>query len=250
MAIGSLIPHKFKVKGKSARSGNLSQIFYLPFFGAQKRPLSAPIPDFTSQSPSVFPAFRARFFACQLRPSCRTALRNLSYYILWFPPIGIPIHLSEKSVRSDRSGRAELPHPNRTLPPHRPRLLPTAPPDRRRLRGRSAAYRLGSQQPKRPKGAGAPPLIHPRTLLMCDKEAIEVQKILPFLSDTWPLCRIGRAVIRASQSCRQSCNKSQCPACGCRSHHSCTHAPQFSRSFPAREWGSVLQRQGACGQCP
>ncbi|MBO5093402.1 MAG: hypothetical protein J6C33_03475, partial [Lachnospiraceae bacterium] len=46
-------------------------------------------------------------------------------------------------------------------------------------------------------------------LLMCDKEAIEVQKILPFLSDTWPLCRIGRAVIRASQSCRQSCNKSQ-----------------------------------------
>ena len=87
-------------------------------------------------------------------------------------------------------------------------------------------------------------------LLMCDKEAIEVQKILPFLSDTWPLCRIGRAVIRASQSCRQSCNKSQCPACGCRSHHSCTHAPQFSRSFPAREWGSVLQRQGACGQCP
>ena len=89
-----------------------------------------------------------------------------------------------------------------------------------------------------------------RLLLMCDKEAIEVQKILPFLSDTWPLCRIGRAVIRASQSCRQSCNKSQCPACGCRSHHSCTHAPQFSRSFPAREWGSVLQRQGACGQCP
>ena len=89
-----------------------------------------------------------------------------------------------------------------------------------------------------------------RNLLMCDKEAIEVQKILPFLSDTWPLCRIGRAVIRASQSCRQSCNKSQCPACGCRSHHSCTHAPQFSRSFPAREWGSVLQRQGACGQCP
>ena len=81
---------------------------------------------------------------------------------------------------------------------------------------------------------------------LCDKEAIEVQKILPFLSDTWPLCRIGRAVIRASQSCRQSCNKSQCPACGCRSHHSCTHAPQFSRSFPAREWGSVLQRQGAC----
>ena len=91
---------------------------------------------------------------------------------------------------------------------------------------------------------------HHFALLMCDKEAIEVQKILPFLSDTWPLCRIGRAVIRASQSCRQSCNKSQCPACGCRSHHSCTHAPQFSRSFPAREWGSVLQRQGACGQCP
>ena len=93
-------------------------------------------------------------------------------------------------------------------------------------------------------------VISPLLLLMCDKEAIEVQKILPFLSDTWPLCRIGRAVIRASQSCRQSCNKSQCPACGCRSHHSCTHAPQFSRSFPAREWGSVLQRQGACGQCP
>ena len=93
-------------------------------------------------------------------------------------------------------------------------------------------------------------VLSPDPLLMCDKEAIEVQKILPFLSDTWPLCRIGRAVIRASQSCRQSCNKSQCPACGCRSHHSCTHAPQFSRSFPAREWGSVLQRQGACGQCP
>ena len=93
-------------------------------------------------------------------------------------------------------------------------------------------------------------VMHLQYLLMCDKEAIEVQKILPFLSDTWPLCRIGRAVIRASQSCRQSCNKSQCPACGCRSHHSCTHAPQFSRSFPAREWGSVLQRQGACGQCP
>ena len=87
-------------------------------------------------------------------------------------------------------------------------------------------------------------------LLMCDKEAIEVQKILPFLSDTWPLCRIGRAVIRASQSCRQSCNKSQCPACGCRSRRSCTHAPRFSPSFPARGWGSVLQRQGACGQCP
>ena len=106
------------------------------------------------------------------------------------------------------------------------------------------------------KNPSAPPLFSVRAvlsgliLLMCDKEAIEVQKILPFLSDTWPLCRIGRAVIRASQSCRQSCNKSQCPACGCRSHHSCTHAPQFSRSFPAREWGSVLQRQGACGQCP
>ncbi len=104
-----------------------------------------------------------------------------------------------------------------------------------------------------PTRATPPPAMScfmPWTLLMCDKEAIEVQKILPFLSDTWPLCRIGRAVIRASQSCRQSCNKSQCPACGCRSHHSCTHAPQFSRSFPAREWGSVLQRQGACGQCP
>ncbi len=87
-------------------------------------------------------------------------------------------------------------------------------------------------------------------LLMCDKEAIEVQKILPFLSDTWPLCRIGRAVIRASQSCRQSCNKSQCPACGCRSRRNCTHAPRFSLPFPATGWGSVLQRQGACGQCP
>ena len=31
-------------------------------------------------------------------------------------------------------------------------------------------------------------------LLMCDKEVIEVQKILPFLSGTWPLCRIGRAL--------------------------------------------------------
>ena len=87
-------------------------------------------------------------------------------------------------------------------------------------------------------------------LLMCDKEAIEVQKILPFLSDTWPLCRIGRAVIRASQSCRQSCNKSQCPACGCRSRHSCTHARRFSQSFPARGWGSIPQRQGAFGQSP
>ena len=87
-------------------------------------------------------------------------------------------------------------------------------------------------------------------LLMCDKEAIEVQKILPFLSDTWPLCRIGRAVIRASQSCRQSCNKSQCPACGCRSRHSCTHARRFSQSFPARGWGSILQKQGAFSQSP
>ena len=87
-------------------------------------------------------------------------------------------------------------------------------------------------------------------LLMCDKEAIEVQKILPFLSDTWPLCRIGRAVIRASQSCRQSCNKSQCPACGCRSRHSCTHARRFSQSFPARGWGSIPQRQGAFGRYP
>ena len=91
---------------------------------------------------------------------------------------------------------------------------------------------------------------YPRALLMCDKEAIEVQKILPFLSDTWPLCRIGRAVIRASQSCRQSCNKSQCPACGCRSRHSCTHARRFSQSFPARGWVSIPQRQGACGQSP
>ena len=89
-----------------------------------------------------------------------------------------------------------------------------------------------------------------RTLLMCDKEAIEVQKILPFLSDTWPLCRIGRAVIRASQSCRQSCNKSQCPACGCRSRHSCTHARRFSQSSPARGWGSIPQRQGAFGRYP
>ena len=88
------------------------------------------------------------------------------------------------------------------------------------------------------------------SLLMCDKEAIEVQKILPFLSDTWPLCRIGRAVIRASQSCRQSCNKSQCPACGCRSRHSCTHARRFSQSFPARGWGSILQKQGAFSQSP
>ena len=90
----------------------------------------------------------------------------------------------------------------------------------------------------------------PQILLMCDKEAIEVQKILPFLSDTWPLCRIGRAVIRASQSCRQSCNKSQCPACGCRSRHSCTHARRFSQSFPARGWGSIPQRQGAFGRYP
>ena len=90
----------------------------------------------------------------------------------------------------------------------------------------------------------------PGHLLMCDKEAIEVQKILPFLSDTWPLCRIGRAVIRASQSCRQSCNKSQCPACGCRSRHSCTHARRFSQSFPARGWGSIPQRQGAFGRYP
>ena len=89
-----------------------------------------------------------------------------------------------------------------------------------------------------------------KDLLMCDKEAIEVQKILPFLSDTWPLCRIGRAVIRASQSCRQSCNKSQCPACGCRSRHSCTHARRFSQSFPARGWGSILQKQGAFSQSP
>ena len=90
----------------------------------------------------------------------------------------------------------------------------------------------------------------PEFLLMCDKEAIEVQKILPFLSDTWPLCRIGRAVIRASQSCRQSCNKSQCPACGCRSRHSCTHAQRFSQSSPARGWGSIPQRQGAFGRYP
>ena len=36
--------------------------------------------------------------------------------------------------------------------------------------------------------------IYSVNLFMCDKEAIEVQKILPFLSDTWPLCRIGRAL--------------------------------------------------------
>ena len=35
---------------------------------------------------------------------------------------------------------------------------------------------------------------YPETLLMCDKEAIEVQKILPFLSDTCAGCRIGRAL--------------------------------------------------------
>ena len=201
MAIGSLIPHKFKVKGKSARSGNLSRFFYLPFFGAQKRPLSAPIPDFTSQSPSVFPAFRARFFACQLRPSCRTALRSLSYYILWFPPIGIPIHLSEKSVRSDRSGRAELPHPNRTLPPHRPHLLPTAPPDRRRLRGRSAAYRLGSQQPKRPKGAGAPPLIHPRTSLSAHLTSATRNKVLAMAAQESARRAVPTACTRPAGRC-------------------------------------------------
>ena len=78
-----------------------------------------------------------------------------------------------------------------------------------------------------------------------DKEAIEVQKILPFLSDTWPLCRIGRAVIRASQSCRQSCNKSQCPACGCRSHHSCTHAPQFF-SIISRKRVGVSSSKARC----
>ena len=116
--------------------------------------------------------------------------------------------------------------------------------------GRASSYVLEKINWFLAEVVGRIPLINLVSLLMCDKEAIEVQKILPFLSDTWPLCRIGRAVIRASQSCRQSCNKSQCPACGCRSHHSCTHAPQFSRSFPAREWGSVLQRQGACGQCP
>ena len=44
-------------------------------------------------------------------------------------------------------------------------------------------------------------------LLMCDKAAIEVQKILPFLSDTWPVRRIGRAVIRASQARRRSCDE-------------------------------------------
>ena len=72
-------------------------------------------------------------------------------------------------------------------------------------------------------------------LLMCDKEAIEVQKILPFLSDTWPLCRIGRAVIRASPPCQQKNNKSQCPVCGSCSRHSCTHAQQFSLQTPAAE---------------
>ena len=92
--------------------------------------------------------------------------------------------------------------------------------------------------------------ILPQGLLMCDKEVIEVQKILPFLSGAWPLCRIGRAVILASQSCRQSCNKSQCPVCGCRSRHSCTHARRFSQSSPARGWGSIPQRQGAFGRYP
>ena len=72
-------------------------------------------------------------------------------------------------------------------------------------------------------------------LLMCDKEAIEVQKILPFLSDTWPLCRIGRAVIRASPPCQQKNNKSQCPVCGSCSRHSFTHAQQFSLQTPAAE---------------
>ena len=87
----------------------------------------------------------------------------------------------------------------------------------RKARSAEAPGSCRSGQPHlRPSAAS-----FPGSLLMCDKEAIEVQKILPFLSDTWPLCRIGRAVIRASQSCRQSCNKSQCPACGCRSHHSC-----------------------------
>lgn len=60
-------------------------------------------------------------------------------------------------------------------------------------------------------------MIHPLSLLMCDKEVIEVQKILPFLSGVSRLRRIGRAFrLRASQSCRQSCNKSLCPVCGCR----------------------------------
>lgn len=76
---------------------------------------------------------------------------------------------------------------------------------------------------------------YPETLLMCDKEAIEVQKILPFLSDTWPLCRIGRAVIRASPPCQQKNNKSQCPVCGSCSRHSCTHAQRFSLQTPAAE---------------
>ena len=142
--------------------------------------------------------------------------------------------------------------PSQTPPPrgwYRARCLGRAPPGRSTSSPRSLRSPPASPPPPPPDRPAAPAL-SPSPLLMCDKEAIEVQKILPFLSDTWPLCRIGRAVIRASQSCRQSCNKSQCPACGCRSHHSCTHAPQFSRSFPAREWGSVLQRQGACGQCP
>ena len=47
-------------------------------------------------------------------------------------------------------------------------------------------------------------------LLMCDKEVIEVQKILPFLSDTRLWYRIGRAVIRASPPCQQKNSKSQC----------------------------------------
>ena len=46
---------------------------------------------------------------------------------------------------------------------------------------------------------------------MCDKEVIEVKKILPFLSGTCALCQIGRAFIRASPPCQQKNNKSQCP---------------------------------------
>ena len=88
-----------------------------------------------------------------------------------------------------------------------------------------------------------------RFLLMCDKEVIEVQKILPFLSGTCALCRTGRAVIRASPPCQQKNNKSQCPAYGSCSRHSCTHAQRFSLQTHARGCGSVPQSSCACGQC-
>ena len=67
---------------------------------------------------------------------------------------------------------------------------------------------------------------------MCDKEVIEVQKILPFLSGTWPLCRIGRALGSASQSCRQSCNKSQCPACKAAGISGASRKAEFGEGIP------------------